>query len=621
MTLSRNTKKPKKQSLIVYDLEWVPETYKLRLAGVYDGLRYQSFASVRGLLNFLLQPKHEKCLFLAHAGGLADMHFLLEQLQQHKAIHVTAAFSGSSAIVVKVTWQGRTYTFLDSYWLLRDKLAHLAPYTGVKKDRGAYKCDSYPACGHVGRACMSAPECGCDEGPEPLCMFTAPIHILTDYNERDCLILWRALDLFQDMLIDEMGTEMRSTIASTALGLFRTKYLETNITTDPARNDRLRASYDASRVEVIRPRLLTEGRYYDVNSSFPFAMTFPCPGEYLGQSRTLPDNDSVLYFADVTVSVPDMFLPPLPAKGKDGRTFFPVGTWRRLYAKPDLELLQKTGGRIEAVHEVTLFHPFGDLAHYALDLYARRAKAKAEGKSFLALLIKYLLNSCYGKFGEHREKQQLVLHPYTEGCPHNGAHDELVNGCAVASCVEPLFPGCILVTEERQIAHEHVAIASHITSIARRTLYETILAPCGEDIYYTDTDSGVTTRELPEGKKLGELKLEKIVSPGIASDGSPTPAGRFIQPKLYELGGEIKSKGFSRLTRVQFEDLIEGREVEVERMFRVKETARELRGFGAHGKKFGKKIHVGASRPKRQSDGENMTRPWTFKEINERWRP
>lgn len=606
--LTRITGKPKAHAIAVYDLEWVPETYELRLAGFFDGEKYRSFPTIGGLLNHMLQPKYRKTIFYAHAGGLADMHFLLEKMQEVPELHVTAAFSGSSAIVVKVTWKDHTFTFLDSYWLLRDKLAHLAPFTGIAKDRGGYKCADYPACGHVGRACASAPECGCDVGPEPLCMFRAPYAILRDYNERDCLILYRAIVMFQEMLLD-MGTELASTIASTALTLFRTKYLTKNIATDPGRNDVLRASYDASRVEVIRPILdVGDGppaRYYDINSSFPFAMTHPCPGEYLGQRQTLPTDDT-LYFADCTVSVPDMFLPPLPAKGRDGRTFFPTGSWRRLYARPDLELLLEAGGRIEAVHEVSCFSPFVDLAAYALDLYDRRARAKARGESFLALLLKFLLNSCYGKFGEHREKEQLVMHPFGEGCPHAGAHDTYGGG---ASCVEPLFPGCILVTEEKNIAHEHVAIASHITSLARRTLYR-FLARCGEDVYYTDTDSIVTGQTLPTGPELGALKLEHEVR-----------SGRFVQPKLYELDGKIKSKGFSRLTPAQFEDLIAGREVEVERMYRIKEVARELKGFGAHGKRFGKKVRMGASRPKRQTAPGGGTRPWTFKEIQERWTP
>jgi hypothetical protein len=273
-----------------------------------------------------------------------------------------------------------------------------------------------------------------------------------------------------------------------------------------------------------------------------------------------------------------------------------------------VELLERHGGRIETVHEVTLFHSQTDLALYALDLYERRARAKKNGESFLALVLKYLLNSCYGKFGEHREKTGLEMHPFSESCPHGGRHDFVRAGMMGSSCVEPLFPGVILVTEEKDVPHEHVAIAAAITSLARATLYEG-LAKCGEDLYYCDTDSIWTGATLPTGNKLGELKLEYEV----------VTSGRFVQPKLYEIDGKVKSKGFSRLTPAQFEELVEGREVEVDRMFRVKEVARELKTFGARGKKFGKRIRVGASRPKRQDDGHGGTRPWTYEEIQQKW--
>jgi hypothetical protein len=597
---------PRERRFAVYDLEWVPETYELRLAGFYDGETYRSFPTIEGLLNYMLHTDRKSWWFYAHAGGLADMHFLLEKLQTKPNIQVSASFSGSSAIVVKVTWKGNTYTFLDSYWLLRDKLAHLAPYTGYKKDRGAYVCSSYPACGHVGRACDTAPECGCDVGPEPLCMFTAPYPTLRAYNERDCRILYEAIRLFQKTLL-EIGTGLRSTIASTALGLFRTRYLQDTIVTNAGVNDRIRESYIASRVEVFRPILDKPARYYDINSSFPYAMTKPCPGEYLGEFKGLPNDESTLYFADATVRVPDMFLPPLGARGRDDRIYFPTGTWRGLFSRPDLELLETVGGSIDAVHGCTRYASFTDLAAYAYDLYDRRAKAKKAGQTFLALVLKYLLNSLYGKFGEHRIKQAMLMHPRHERCPHGGAHDVLTHEGMASTCVESLFPGVILVTEERSIPHEHVAISSHITAIARATHYG-FLAPCGEDLYYGDTDSLVTGRELPTGPELGALKLEFEVS-----------SGRFVQPKLYELDGKIKSKGFSRLTPAQFQELIEGREVEVERMYRVKETARELKRFGAHGKTFGKRIRVGVSRPKRRPDGNGGTLPWTVDQIKERW--
>jgi DNA polymerase type B, organellar and viral len=607
VTIRRIKAEPKAQKIAVYDLEWVPETYRLRVAGLYDGATYQAFPTVEHLLNAMLHPRWKGYRFFAHASGLADIHFLLEKIAQKPGIKVNACFSGSSAIIVRVKWKKVEYVFCDSYCLLRDKLAHLGKYIGVHKSRGSYRCPDFPACGHVGRACSSAPKCGCEEGPEPLCMFYAPLDILTRYNEQDCKLLYQALTTFQDLVL-EMGCEMRSTIASTALGLFRTKYLTESIETSAVLNDTIRSSYIASRVEIFREYVRPPANYFDVNSSFPFAATFPAPGEYLGQSLHAPP-ERELYFAQADVLVPEMYLPPLGHRGRDGRIYFPTGRWTGLFSQIDLELLERVGGKIQRVEKYFRFRPFHDLSEYALDLYRQRLEAKKAGNDFLAITLKFLLNTgCYGKFAERREKTELVLHPYDEECPHDGKHKRVIGGQVVSTCVEPLFPGCILVTDDKDVPHEHVAISAWITSRGRKTLYDA-MAPCGEDLYYCDTDSIVTGHTLPTGDKLGELKLEYTIQ----------KSGRFVQPKLYEIDGKIKSKGFSYLTPEQFKDLVEGRDVVVERMFRVKETARELSKFGAFAKHFAKKVRLGATRPKRCPTHDGGTRPWTVKEIGERW--
>jgi DNA polymerase type B, organellar and viral len=627
MSLTQVLSKPATRRFAVYDLEWVPETYAFRLAGTYDGATYTSFTTVEALLNHMMAPERKGWWWYAHAGGLADIHFLLQKLQEKQNILVEGTFSGSSAISIKITWHGHTTTLLDSYWLLRDKLAHLAPYTGLAKGTGSWKCASYPACGHVGAPCAEAPKCGCEVGPQPLCMFTAPLSVLREYNALDCKILYSAIEMFQETLLD-MGSQLQSTIASTAMRLFRTRYLSGPIVTSTFDNDVIRASYVASRVEVFRTildidspqdlqRPLEGGKrpkvkYYDFNSMFPCAMTQPLPGALLSHGKTLPPDSSTLYFANAYVTVPEMYLPPLGATGKDGRIFFPTGSWRGWFSRADLELLERVGGRVESVQECYRFHAQTDLASYALDLYDRRARAKKAGQSFLALVLKFLLNSCYGKFGEKRTKCRMVLHPRSEACPHEGAHDTMRGGFMVATCVEALFPGVILITEEKDVPHEHVPIASTITSLARATLYGA-LAQCGEDLYYCDTDSLLTGKTLPTGDALGELKLEYEVS-----------KGRFIQPKLYEIDGTVRSKGFARMTPAEFNQLVEGQALEVERMMRVKDTARHLAAlggtFGARTKKFDKRIHVGSSRPKRRAVAGGGTRPWTYEETQKKWK-
>jgi hypothetical protein len=593
------TSKLKVHKIITYDLEWIPETLEFRLGGIFDGENYKCATTLTQFLKILFTPEHEGAYLYAHAGGMADLLFLLEEISKHPTVKVEGTFSGSSAVFVQVRVGKHVWTLLDSYWLLRDKLAHLGKMSGLEKTRDSYQCPHFPACGHIGRACASAPSCGCPEGPEPLCMFYSPLPILRDYNERDCRILHGAISRFQTEL-NEMGTDLRITIASTAMRLFRRKYLLAPIATNPVMSDRVRAAYIASRVEPYRAEAHDEINEWDINSSFPFAMTLPTPGGYIGSVRRRPSKG--LYFAQCRVRVPPMFLPPLGKRGLDRRIYFPVGSWSGLFSAPDLELLEEAGGRIEKIEEVLLFESRTDFSDYATDLYERRRVAL---DPFVKILLKYLLNSCYGKTAESREKTRLVLHPYSEKCPHDGIHDTETG----ASCVEVLFPGAILVTETKDIAHEHVPIAAQITSEARRTLWR-YSAQCGEDLYYSDTDSVYTHHCFEETDKLGGVKLARKCP----------PPSLFISPKLYLAGGKVKSKGFSHLSEEKFRSLIGGEPVAIERMLRIREMARSHALIAPQMARVEKRLSFNA-RPKRRAVPGNITEPWRVQDIESKWTP
>jgi DNA polymerase type B, organellar and viral len=398
------------------------------------------------------------------------------------------------------------------------------------------------------------------------------------------------------------------TIASTAMRLFRRKYLKSTIPTSTVISDRVRSAYVASRVEPYRTRCETELLEYDINSSFPFAMTKTTPGGLLAIRKSFPKSPDALYFAQARIKVPDSFLPPLGRRAKrDGRIYFPTGIWEGLFSRPDLELLQEAGGDIEKIFEVLVFEARDDFAGYAQDLYEKR---RAAPDLFTKLLLKFLLNSCYGKTAESREKTRLVIHPDTDLCPHGGEHNVEQGGIYKATCVEVLFEGAVLVTEEKEIAHEHVPIAAQITSEARRTLYKGAVT-CGSDLFYSDTDSLYTHSTLPTGDRLGDWKLERRVP----------PPSHFVAPKLYRTGDKIKSKGFSSLTDAQWKDLIAGDEIHIPRMLRIKEIARSKSLIGPVLATLTKSLALGKHRPKRKMDLDPLgaSEPWDVRQTEERY--
>ena len=560
----------------VFDLEWVPgealpplvntllqiegirspvrvplpavkrstEALQLRLAGYYDQQaadidsdetesevevveRYQHFTSVSELVNFLLVREHRGNWFFAHAGGLADMQFVLDDLLaeikaqaaasagsersttvysvdgKKKTTEITngtwnikASFSGSSAIIVHVSKGKNSWHFCDSYWLLRDKLANIGKAIGIRKG------DSDEAKAWMSeRFGRSITDFDTLKQSEKVIFYAeVPQSILVDYNKTDCEILWKAIAQFEKEIVN-LGGQLQQTIASTAMTLFRRSFFKRDIFTSERLNLVCQEAYFASRVEVLS-RNATDFLMYDINSSFPFAMTFPLPGNLIEFRTTLPEDDSdeCIYLANVTIEVPDMHLPPLPFR-QENRVFFPVGRWRSWFTSTDIRLAVREGAIVHKVHEVYTFEPFYDFAEYAKKIYKLRADATSD---FRRLILKYLLNSLYGKTAEGTMKQEMLINP-TE---------------IDRESMQMLQPGVWLVEKEAIIAHRHVPIAAVITSIARRTLYD-LAKECyrqGCSLYYCDSIRGDRTVVLKSPQ--GEVIIDPVEEVWGRSDGS-----------------------------------------------------------------------------------------------------
>lgn len=572
------------RQFLTYDLEWIPGTLQVRMVGVYDGERYRCYDSVKTFLNREMTSKNRGKWFYAHAGGLADFQFLLHCIEEKGGYSVGCSFSGSSAIICTIRRGKNAWHFIDSYWLLRDKLEEIALWIGMEK----------------GEADKRQTE---EEAREFYA--TASLKELIPYNEQDCIILWRAIAHMQIALLN-LGGQLQKTLASSAMNLFRRKFLVQNIPTCWAANARGQDGYFASRVEVFNSECGFVGAdyfsadYYDINSSFPYAMTKACPGEYLGSTNHLPDYG--LYIADVTIDVPECYLPPIPVRLK-GRLFFPFGQWRSWLSSVDVELLQEKGCKILKVHEVMEFAPFHDLSAYAMTLYELRKKATSP---FEKTAYKLLLNSLYGKFAEGEVKSSLLWNPVQINRKE----------------WDMLFPGAWIREKKMPVPHRHVPISMHITARARKTIYtfmEDAIEQQGEEIHYCDTDGFSTTAKFKTSKKLGGLKLEKKIRHGI-----------FVAAKVYlldgvelqkdgtweELGDKgAKAKGFPRMNVAKFEKLLEGKAIEHTRMRRIKEVAKKG-SFTPREDTISKKLQK-VVLPKRFHYPDGHTRPWQIGELNE----
>lgn len=645
MSLSPIKKEGVRKRFKTYDLEWYPDTYVTRLVGCFDGYRYDGYEGKNGIKDFLnaeLVPETSGMTYFAHAGGLADVQFILEEVwkpEHSRGVRIEASFSGSSAIIVSIEQDASvkggkyTWTFADSYWLLKDRLEKIGKSLGQKK-LNDYVC---PGSFEIERAEGPPLERSCGHSirrGSPSCIFWASMPLLRTYNEMDNKILWLGIDRLQDELL-ELGGELKMTVASCAMRLFRGRFLQREIKTSLKVNRCAREAYVASRVEVFkhkierqlsieerhRSRHLLEqleypedawnrpkefplaGFYLDLNSSFPSSLTKPQPGNFRGFKKRWNENDK-LAIVRCEVEVPETCdIPPIPVREK-GRVYFPVGRWWGWYSGVDLQLLLEKGGKIHEVYGAMTFEPFEDLRGYVEVLYTMRAKEK---DPFRKLLLKYLLNTCYGKFAEGALKQTLYVH---KALPRGIRPEE----------AEQLGPNTWLFDRSVAVPHEHVPISCITTALSRELIARPIYE--AEEPNYTDTDSLTSSTPLwvpPKADQeglagLGKLKVEDVVK----------QSAYFAFPKFYRIDEKVKAKGFSprsgdSLTREEFENLLAGGKFEVGRMLRVRELARS--GRMTPREKLIPKRLLKVSRPKRFTleDGDH-TRPWHYEELLEPYR-
>ena len=497
------------------DLEWYPETLELRLVGVYDGRDYRAYTSIEHFLRRELSGRNRT--FFAHYGGMADIVFFLRPLADD-GWSVEAIFSGSSAIIVTVKRDGKTHTFIDSFWTLRGSLRSLGAAIGINK------LD---------------------------CAFDAPIAELTEYNYYDCLILFKALCMYRDEM-EAAGVSPGYTLASTAMKLFRTVYLEDEIRIPRSLNDELRHHYIGGRVEVFNRKPGLSGGYFDINSSYPYSMTKPLPGSYLRCDR----NMSECCFIDGTFRVKDCREGALPVKYKAGLAY-PTGLIRGVfYIAEVMQGLSANTLEIEKIAGVYHFEPQTYMRKYALEFYGRRRETT---DPFKRLLYKLLMNSLYGKFGEKRVKEQILINPIT------------LDGESVK---REIRSGIVAVEREVNVPHENLAIAGAITAQSRATLYSYI---AGSGLYYCDTDSAAVPSHVNYGdsSELGAMKKE------FSFD-----YGHFVLPKLYRVDKVVKAKGFPRADITGFEHIVSGGKFRHERFRRVRGVLKTgLAPFSDHGVK------------------------------------
>jgi len=284
--------------------------------------------------------------------------------------------------------------------------------------------------------------------------------------------------------------------------------------------------------------------YYDYVSLYPsvmydFEMPVGVPVEFDG--RNFHEDDIGFAYANVKIPVDACHIPILPFRSKNGKLLFPVGNFSGVWDLDELRKAEEYGYEVEYKYGYK-FAKKAMFKEFISDFYSIKEKSRDDKAMYM--ISKLIMNSAYGKFGQRRECEQIVVNPKPDEMDKMKVVNESLSLFArpTISFAKHILP----------------AIASHITALARLRLFRAF-EKCGIDnVYYCDTDSVITSREIESSNKLGHLKLEhKVVRAYMISpkfyflktnphgDLISTPKTNEMQASEENLKNVIRIKGFN----------------------------------------------------------------------------
>lgn len=342
------------------------------------------------------------------------------------------------------------------------------------------------------------------------------------YNLRDSEITFKFMQFIQDNY-NKLGCNLKVTISSTALDLFRRKFLFIRWQQEK-RNFILKQykAYYGGRTEAFKRGLFkSENGYnikvYDVNSLYPTVLEkfeYPIPDGSMKKKISFNDIENFEGIVNAELKIKDLNIPFVPYR--DNKLLFPIGKIKGYYDFFTLRKALSYGYEIIKLNDGLVYeHKFKPFKHYINVLWKLRQELRKRNDSS-ELIPKILMNSFYGKLGFKFYEKELIVDV-----------DFLENIKNIDTKTIIPFPDNKLfrvITKDNAKIPNYVfpIMPLYVTAYARHYLYKIFNKIDDDKIFYCDTDSIFTTKILDTGNGLGELKLEKIFDELI-----------IVKPKFY----------------------------------------------------------------------------------------
>ncbi|MBV6438289.1 MAG: hypothetical protein AELANPGJ_03590 [Anaerolineae bacterium] len=479
------TKEPKVFTVGSFDTETTGLDAEYVSGATYINGVFNEFKNPKKLVDYMLLPRFENVRWYAH-NLTYDLGVLLEYLPKS---HDITLLNGQVLNARFYPAKKRKHYFNDSLRLSANiSLARIGNAINLPK--------------------LPTPSFLLPDGIETekwICERHNKIECLECYLSRDVEIVYSYIELFQNE-INRLGGELKNTLASTAMDLFRRKFLnEEYFKPFAARQEFARAAYYGGRVEPLVLGFSENINVYDINSLYPYVMKnfeYPHPNFLIGVvgNTTLKEIMEFEGVSEVTIEIPKMSIPVLPFR-HNSHLYFVTGVVHGIWTHIELRKAIELGAKIKIIHNslysTKTCRPF---INYVDTLYNLRLDYKTQNDP-REHVIKILLNSLYGKFGQRDDaglEKLLPLDVYE--------NDDNKAGYDFVTLNDIVYARKSVSFKESPI-YQNTLFASYITAYARLVLLDYMLEN-PDAVIYCDTDSIFTKEKLQTGKGLGEMKLE-----------------------------------------------------------------------------------------------------------------
>lgn len=397
---------------------------------------------------------------------------------------------------------------------------------------------------------------------------------LIRYNQRDTEITYKLMELLQEGF-NKLGGNLKLTISSTALDIFKRKYLkekmikESVILNGTLINKRIFESYYGGRTECFARGMIGKGysskktvTMYDISSLYPSVMRNEYPLPQSIKKIEYPDSKNFVFegLSNVIIETGYMKIPFLPYRDKLlKKLIFPVGRWKATYTHLELRKALELGYRVRKINWQYIytksFIPFKDFVE---DVYAKRMEYKKE-ENPLEYVMKITMNSLFGKFSSRKmsEVEFFNIQEMSEGemlwylkSKNTESYNDIGYNITEKICDENyVFP----------------ILSSYTTAYGRIEMYKYLQK---YNVYYIDTDGIVSDDDIPTSNKLGEMKREYTIKKGI-----------IIKPKMYQFNIDEKTitkmKGIPKPNPKYFDNVLHKKPIEYTKFMKLKESIKQ----------------------------------------------